>query len=113
MVGLYPRHHTMTWQAMLHTRGERKDELRTLQESRRWLGFVGLESEAGRLATGLSYADQRRVEIARALPAQPRPLLLDEPAPGMNHKEKLEIVDIILRIADLRTPTHVIEPRIS
>src|SRR5207245_8131004 len=67
MAGLYPRHRAMTWQAMLHTPGERKDELRTLQESRRWLSFVGLESLAGQLASQLSYADQRRLEIARAL----------------------------------------------
>src|SRR5207302_1615413 len=87
MVGLYPRHRTMTWQAMLHTPGERKDELRTLQESRRWLSFVGLESLAGRLATELSYADQRRVEIARALAAHPHLALFDAPAPGMNPTE--------------------------
>jgi branched-chain amino acid transport system permease protein len=113
MVGLYPRHHTMTWQAMLHTRGERKDELRTLQESRRWLGFVGLESEAGRLATELSYADQRRVEIARALAAHPHLLLLDEPAAGMNPTEKLELVGIIRRIRDLGITVLLIEHDMS
>ncbi len=113
MVGLYPRHHTMTWQAMLHTRGERKDELRTLQESRRWLGFVGLESEAGRLATELSYADQRRVEIARALAAHPHLLLLDEPAAGMNPTEKLELVGIIRKIRDLGITVLLIEHDMS
>src|SRR5260370_8276551 len=113
MVGLDPRHHTMAWQAMLHPRGERKDELRTLQESRRWLGFVGLESEAGRLATELSYADQRRVEIARALAAHPHLLLLDEPAAGMNPTEKLELVGIIRRLRVPRITFLLIQHDIS
>ena len=102
MVGLYPRHRTMTWQAMLHTPGERKDELRTLQESRRWLSFVGLESVAGRLASELSYADQRRVEIARALAAHPHLVLFDEPAAGMNPAETHEVTELIARLRDER-----------
>src|SRR2546428_998189 len=113
MVGLYARHRTMTWQAMLHTPGERKDELRTLQESRRWLSFVGLESVAGRLATELSYADQRRVEIARALAAHPHLVLFDEPAAGMNPTEKLELVGIIRKIRDLGITVLLIEHDMS
>jgi branched-chain amino acid transport system permease protein len=113
MVGLYPRHRTMTWQAMLHTPGERKDELRTLQESRRWLGFVSLESVAGRLATELSYADQRRVEIARALAAHPHLVLFDEPAAGMNPTEKLELVGIIRKIRDVGITVVLIDHDMS
>jgi branched-chain amino acid transport system permease protein len=113
MVGLYPRHRTMTWQAMLHTPGERKDEVRTLQESRRWLGFVGLESLAGRLATELSYADQRRVEIARALAAHPHLVLFDEPAAGMNPTEKLELVGIIQKIREIGITVVLIDHDMS
>ncbi len=113
MVGLYPRHRTMTWQALLHTPGERKDELRTLQESRRWLTFVGLESVAGRLATELSYADQRRVEIARALAAHPHLVLFDEPAAGMNPTEKLELTGIIRKIRNLGITVVLIEHDMS
>ena len=113
MVGLYPRHRTMTWQTMLHTPGERKDEVRTLQESRRWLGFVGLELVAGRLATELSYADQRRVEIARALAAHPHLVLFDEPAAGMNPTEKLELVGIIRKIRDLGITVVLIDHDMS
>ncbi len=113
MVGLYPRHKTMTWQAMLHTPGERKDETRTLQESRRWLGFVGLESVAGRLATELSYADQRRVEIARALAAHPHLVLFDEPAAGMNPTEKLELMGIIRNIRELGITVVLIDHDMS
>ena len=113
MVGLYPRHRTMTWQAMLHTPGERKDEVRTLQESRRWLGFVGLEDLAGRLATELSYADQRRVEIARALAAHPHLVLFDEPAAGMNPTEKLELMGIIQKIRDIGITVVLIDHDMS
>ena len=113
MVGLYPRHRTMTWQAMLHTPGERKDELRTLQESRRWLEFVGLEKVAGRLATELSYADQRRVEIARALASHPHLVLFDEPAAGMNPTEKLELDGIIRKIRGLGITVVLIEHDMS
>ncbi len=113
MVGIYPRHRTMTWQAMLHTPGERRDERRTLQEARRWLQFVGLEEEAGRLATELSYADQRRVEIARALASHPRLVLFDEPAAGMNPTEKLELIGVIRKIRDLGITVILIDHDMS
>jgi branched-chain amino acid transport system permease protein len=113
MVGLYSRHRTMTWQAMLHTPGERKDELRTLQEARRWLLFVGLEEKAGRLATELSYADQRRVEIARALGSHPHLVLFDEPAAGMNPTEKVELIGVIRRVRDLGITVVLIDHDMS
>ena len=113
MVGLYPRHRTMTWQALLHTPGERKDEVRTLQESRRWLGFVGMEHLAGRIATELSYADQRRIEIARALAAHPHLVLFDEPAAGMNPTEKVELDGIIRKIRGLGITVVLIEHDMS
>lgn len=113
MVGLYPRHRTMTWQALLHTPGERKDEVRTLQESRRWLGFVGMEHLAGRIASELSYADQRRIEIARALAAHPHLVLFDEPAAGMNPTEKLELDGIIRKIRNLGITIVLIEHDMS
>ena len=113
MVGLYPRHRTMTWQALLHTPGERKDELRTLEEARRWLRFVGLEPMAGRLASELSYADQRRVEIARALASHPHLVLFDEPAAGMNPTEKMELMGIIRKIRDLGITVVLIDHDMS
>jgi ABC-type branched-subunit amino acid transport system ATPase component len=61
---------------------------------------VGLEAEAGRLATELSYADQRRVEIARALASEPMLVLLDEPAAGMNPTEKLDLMRMVRDIRD-------------
>ena len=113
MVGIYSKHRTMTWQALLHTPGERTEELRTLQEARRWLQFVGLEAESGKLATELSYADQRRVEIARALAAHPRLVLLDEPAAGMNPTEKQELVRVIRNIRNLGITVVLIDHDMS
>jgi ABC-type branched-subunit amino acid transport system ATPase component len=57
---------------------------------------LGLEELAGQEAGRLSYGDQRRVEIARALALQPRLLLLDEPAAGMNEKETAALGEFIL-----------------
>jgi len=113
MAGLYPRHRAMTWQAMLHTPGERKEEVQTLQESRRWLSFVGMEHAAGRLASELSYADQRRVEIARALASHPQLVLFDEPAAGMNPTEKAALVGTIRKIRDLGITVVLIDHDMS
>jgi branched-chain amino acid transport system permease protein len=113
MVGLYSKHRTMTWQALLHTPAERAEEQRTLQEARRWLQFVGMEDTSGKLATELPYADQRRVEIARALAAHPRLVLLDEPAAGMNPTEKQELVSVIRRIRDLGITVVLIDHDMS
>jgi branched-chain amino acid transport system permease protein len=60
---------------------------------------VGLGDKAMRRASTLSYGDQRRLEIARALAAGPGVVILDEPAAGMNHTEALRLVDVIRAIA--------------
>ena len=100
MVGASVRERNYPWQALLHTAGERREELRALHEARYWLRFVGLEDSAGRLATELPYADQRRVEIARALASEPMLVLLDEPAAGMNPTEKRDLMRMVREIRD-------------
>ena len=64
------------------------------------LKFVGLEDLQSTPAANLSYGDQRRLEIARALGTEPHLLLLDEPAAGMNHQETLELMLLIRKIRD-------------
>lgn len=63
------------------------------------LTFVGLGSRANELVTSFSYGHQRLIEIARALAGNPTLLLLDEPAAGLNSTEKLELHDLLKRIA--------------
>ena len=79
-------------------RMNKKDEDAQRAEVMELLKIVGLENEANELATSLPYGKQRRLEIARALAAQPKLLLLDEPAAGMNPQETDELTAFISRI---------------
>jgi branched-chain amino acid transport system ATP-binding protein len=69
------------------------------------LDVVGLADHAARPAAALPYGTQKRVEIARALMARPRLLLLDEPAGGLNHEEVEELGSFVLRLRDERALT--------
>ncbi len=84
--------------SLLRLPAQRREEKTALIEARRELEFVGLadlwRSEAG----SLSYGDQRRLEIARALATEPKLIVLDEPAGGMNDQETFELRDLIARI---------------
>ncbi|WP_300157886.1 ABC transporter ATP-binding protein [Solidesulfovibrio sp.] len=81
--------------AVLRTRSQRAEERRIVDDAMECLDFVGLGEAALSQASSLSYGDQRRLEIARALATQPRLLLLDEPAAGMNPRETEALVDLI------------------
>lgn len=81
--------------AVLRTRAQRAEERRIIDDAMEYLDFVGLGEAALASAGSLSYGDQRRLEIARALATQPRLLLLDEPAAGMNPRETESLVDLI------------------
>lgn len=73
---------------------EKKAKARALEI----LEYIGIVEHANSLATSLSYGNQRKVEIARALAASPKLLLLDEPAAGMNPKETEELAELIVRM---------------
>jgi ABC-type branched-subunit amino acid transport system ATPase component len=78
--------------------GHRRQEAAARQRARELLSFVGLTGSVDQLARNLPYGDQRRLEIARALATQPRLLLLDEPAAGMNPAEAAALITLIRRI---------------
>ncbi len=78
----------------------RRDERAALAQAARCLDRVGLVDKANVEAKGLSYGDQRRLEIARALAADPSILILDEPAAGMNHVEAEALSELIRSLAN-------------
>ncbi len=86
--------------AVLHTNRFFEAEQIGEDEALRLLDTFGLRQRAGYLAKNLPYGDQRRLEIARALAARPRLLLLDEPAAGLNTGETLALMDKIHEIRD-------------
>ena len=77
-----------------------KSERALREKAMGFLEVMGLDGEAGQAAGNLSYGDQRKLEIARALATEPKVLLLDEPAAGMNPRESKELISTIRRIRD-------------
>ncbi|MBO9523110.1 MAG: ABC transporter ATP-binding protein [Nocardioidaceae bacterium] len=95
-------HSGFRWYDALWTGGRGSRERRSVERVEEILEFVGIADKRDEIATDLAYGDQRRVEIARALATNPRLLLLDEPAAGMNPREARVLVDLIKRIHDER-----------
>ena len=88
----------------------RREEQEAYDKVLSLLDYVGLSGKEGELAKNLSYGQQRRLEIARALAIEPKLLLLDEPAAGLNPKETEEMKEFILRLrSDLNTTILLIE----
>ncbi|HVY60163.1 MAG TPA: ATP-binding cassette domain-containing protein, partial [Planctomycetota bacterium] len=84
LVGMDLKLRARLWHMLLRLPLHRREERAAGERALELLRFVGLEERAGALAKSLPYGDQRRLEIARALATDPRLLLLDEPAAGMN-----------------------------
>jgi branched-chain amino acid transport system ATP-binding protein len=100
MVGQHPRMHATLLGAILRDRATLSEEKRVAKRARELLEFVGLRGHEDELAKNLSYGDQRRLEIARALATEPKLLLLDEPTAGMNPQETSAMVNFIRRLRD-------------
>ncbi len=108
-IGLHGRTKVGFVGAVLRTRRFKREEAEITRRAMEALRFVGLEHAAGSLATNLPYGDQRRLEIARALASDPKLLLLDEPAAGMNPQETASLVRLIDRIRNEGVAILVIE----
>jgi branched-chain amino acid transport system ATP-binding protein len=91
MVGRHIRTKSGFFGAVLRLKSERDEERAITQRSMELLDYVGIAKYANYSARTLSYGDQRRLEIARALATEPKLLALDEPAAGMNATEKLTL----------------------
>jgi len=95
--------------AVLRTPSERKEESRAVADAVAALRFVGLADRAEDLAGNLSYGNQRLLEIARALATEPRLIVLDEPAGGMNEQETLALLELIRQIRERGITVLLIE----
>jgi branched-chain amino acid transport system ATP-binding protein len=103
MVGQHARMKAGLFGSIIRTPGVRKEEKRVTEKARDELRYVGLADELhGQMSVNLSYGDQRRLEIARALASDPKVLLLDEPTAGMNPQESKALTDFMRKLRDER-----------
>jgi ABC-type branched-subunit amino acid transport system ATPase component len=109
IVGTDAHHRQNVFDAIFRTPRQRREDRGGQEEAEQLLDFVGIHRYANELAGNLSYGDQRRVEIARALATKPKLLLLDEPAAGMNPTEKSALTGLVRRIRDQGVTVLLIE----
>ena len=98
MVGCHSTTKSNVITDILNTRAKRNEEAAALEKCNKLLDFMDLHDRRDSLASDLSYGEQRRLEIARAMASEPKLLLLDEPAAGMNLPEKAELAMLIKEI---------------
>ena len=101
MVGRHVRMRAGVWGSIVRPPRVRREEREVAERARELLAYVGIdEGDFDQLASNLSYGDQRRVEVARALASDPILLLLDEPTAGMNPQESDQLTDFMRKIRD-------------
>jgi branched-chain amino acid transport system ATP-binding protein len=98
LVGCHSTTSSNTFAAIFNTQAMRREETAAREKCAGLLEFMGLSAKIDSLASGLSYGEQRRLEIARAMASEPQLLLLDEPAAGMNLSEKADLASLIREI---------------
>ena len=108
-VGRHVRTRSGLLAALARPGWSRREEAETERRARELIAFVGLGDQADTPASVLPYGQQRLLEIARALAAEPKLLLLDEPAAGLNHDETERLSRIMRRVAERGTTVLLIE----
>ena len=109
LTGLHCAGRTGLVGTLLRTPGFRREERAGKERAAAALDLVGLGGKAGALAGSLSYGDQRRLEIARAMAPSPRLLLLDEPAAGMNPAETEALGTLVRQLGEMGTTVLLVE----
>lgn len=109
LVGMHSRLSANFWQGVFKTKKIREEEKNALKKAHELLELVGLEKYAEFPAGSLAYGQQRLLEIARALASDPKLLLLDEPAAGMNSTEKMELNERIRAMIKMGVTVLIVE----
>jgi branched-chain amino acid transport system ATP-binding protein len=109
MVGRHARTRSGMAAAALRLPSMRAEEERIFLEAMRYLNLVGLGGRASDQAADLPFGQQRLIAVARALAAEPRLLLMDEPAAGLNALEKMTLADLIQRIREMGITVLLVE----
>ena len=112
-IGQHRRGTSGVFDALVRSRRHRGEERDTTERAMAILQLVGLESRAKSLAGALSYGQQRLVELAIALGAAPRLLLLDEPAAGLNPSESAELIEVLLKVREQGAAILIVEHDMS
>ena len=108
-VGMHTRLKSNYWKNLVHTPGMRAEEKAAVEKAYSLLDFVGLTEHAKDLAGSLSYGKQRLLEIVRGMANDPKLILLDEPAAGMNTAEKEDLNVLVRRIIDRGITVLIVE----
>lgn len=109
LVGMHTRTEASIFSALFNTRKKRGEEERAIQRALEILDMMHLADMRYELAANLPYGRQRMLEIARALASEPKLLLLDEPAAGMNEQETEELLGIIALLNQMQYSVLLIE----
>jgi branched-chain amino acid transport system ATP-binding protein len=102
LVGMHSRLKGGIVGSILGTPGVRREEREARERARELLSYAGLRRVDDELAESLSYGDQRRLEVARALATEPKLLLLDEPTAGMNPQETVTFMEFVSKLREDR-----------
>jgi branched-chain amino acid transport system ATP-binding protein len=105
LVGMHCRLHGGILRSIVRTPGIRSEERTARTRARELLQLSGLRRTESAIAKNMSYGDQRRLEVARALATEPKLLLLDEPTAGMNPQESADFTDFVERLRRERALT--------
>lgn len=98
MVGTHCRTKAGVWKSVIRPKSQKQEEKEVREKAESLLELVGLLEFKDTVSENLSYGQQRRLEIARALASSPKLLLLDEPAAGMNERETQDLLELIFLI---------------